>query len=25
LPAQTVEEAIKKLAIDPEKAFPHYI
>ena len=25
LPAQTVEEAIKKLAIDPEKAFPHYL
>jgi len=25
LPAQIVEEAIKKLAIDPEKAFPHYV
>jgi pyruvate dehydrogenase E1 component len=25
LPAQTVEEALKKLAIDPEKAFPHYL
>jgi pyruvate dehydrogenase E1 component len=25
LPAQTVEEAIKKLAIDPEKASPHYL
>ena len=25
LPAQTVEEAIKKLGIDPEKAFPHYL
>jgi pyruvate dehydrogenase E1 component len=25
LPAQAVEGAIKKLAIDPEKAFPHYL
>jgi len=25
LPAQTVEQAIKKLAIDPEKVFPHYL
>ena len=25
LPAQTVEQAIKKLAVDPEKAFPQYL
>jgi pyruvate dehydrogenase E1 component len=25
LPAQTVEQAIKKLAVDPEKAFPRYL